>query len=92
MKIATLIARILLGLVFFVAGLFSILKPGKMGRMPPDATTFLTLMVAHNYTVFVALLMYGARAKDTILTLRAAIGTPPDLATQDPAGTTCVGT
>jgi putative oxidoreductase len=57
MKIAILIARILLGLVFFAAGLVSILKLGKMGGMPPDATTFLTLMVAHNYTTFVALLM-----------------------------------
>jgi putative oxidoreductase len=25
--------------------------------MPPDATTFLTLMVAHNYTVLVAMVM-----------------------------------
>ena len=57
MKIAILIARILLGLVFFASGLVSILKLGKMGGMPADATTFLTLMVAHNYTTFVALLM-----------------------------------
>ncbi len=57
MKITTLIARILLGLVFFAAGLVSILKLGKMGGMPADATAFLTLMVAHNYTTFIALLM-----------------------------------
>ncbi len=57
MKIAILIARILLGFVFFAAGVFSLLKLGKMGGMPADATTFLTLMVAHNYTVFIALLM-----------------------------------
>ena len=57
MKIAILIARILLGFVFFAAGLFSILKRGKMAGMPADATTFMTLMVAHNYTTFVALIM-----------------------------------
>ena len=57
MKIAILVARILLGLVFFAAGFVSLLKLGKMGGMPADATTFLTLMVAHNYTTFVALLM-----------------------------------
>ena len=43
MKITITIARILLGLVFFAAGLFSILKLGEMGGMPADATTFLTL-------------------------------------------------
>jgi putative oxidoreductase len=57
MKISIVIARILLGFVFAAAGLFSILKLGKMGAMPADATTFLTLMVAHNYTTFVALIM-----------------------------------
>ena len=57
MKIAILVARILLGIVFFGAGLVGILKLGKMGGMPTDATTFLTLMVAHNYTTFVALIM-----------------------------------
>ncbi len=57
MKIATVISRILLGFVFAAAGLVSILKLGKMSGMPPDATTFLTLMVAHNYTTFVALVM-----------------------------------
>jgi putative oxidoreductase len=57
MKIARIIARILLGFVFAAAGLFSLLKQGKMAGMPADATTFLTLMVAHNYTVCVALIM-----------------------------------
>jgi putative oxidoreductase len=57
MKIAIIIARILLGFVFFTAGVVSLLRLGKMGGMPADATTFLTLMVAHNYTLFVALLM-----------------------------------
>ena len=44
MKIAILTARILLGLVFFASGLFGILKLGKMGVMPPDATTLMTLL------------------------------------------------
>lgn len=57
MKIAILIARILLGLVFSASGVVSLLKLGKMGGMPSDATTFMTLMVSHNYTVFIALLM-----------------------------------
>ena len=57
MKIAILIARILLGLVFFASGVVSLLKLGKMGGMPSDAMTFMTLMVSHNYTTFIALLM-----------------------------------
>jgi putative oxidoreductase len=57
MKIAILVVRILLGFVLFAAGLGGILKLGKMGGMPADATTFLTLMVTHNYATFVALVM-----------------------------------
>ena len=57
MKIVVVIARILLGFVFAAAGLVSLLKLGKLGGMPADATTFLNLMVAHNYTTFVALIM-----------------------------------
>ena len=57
MKIVIVIARILLGFVFAAAGLVSLLKLGKMGGMPADATTFLNLMVAHNYTTFMALIM-----------------------------------
>jgi uncharacterized membrane protein YphA (DoxX/SURF4 family) len=57
MKIAIIIARILLGFVFAASGLVSILKLGKMGGMPTDATTFMTLMVAHNYTTFIAIIM-----------------------------------
>jgi putative oxidoreductase len=57
MKVATVITRILLGLVFFASGIVSLLKLGKMGGMPTDATTFLTLMVVHNYTTFIALIM-----------------------------------
>lgn len=57
MKIAIVIARILLGFVFASMGLVSILKLGKMGGMPADATTFLTLMVTHNYSTVVAIIM-----------------------------------
>lgn len=57
MKIAIVVARVLLGFVFTAAGLVSLLKLGKMGGMPVDATSFLTLMVTHNYTTFVALIM-----------------------------------
>ena len=57
MKIAIVIARILLGFVFASMGVVSILKLGKMGGMPADATTFLTLMVTHNYSTVVAIIM-----------------------------------
>jgi putative oxidoreductase len=57
MKIAVIISRILLGLVFAASGIFSLLKLGKMGGMPSDATTFMTLMLTHNYTLFIALIM-----------------------------------
>lgn len=59
MKIVAIIARILLGFVFFAAGSFSLLKLGKLGGMPADATAFLTLMVAHHYTTVVALVMFA---------------------------------
>ena len=57
MKIAILVSRILLGLVFFAAGLANLLKLGKMGGMPADATTFMTVMMTHNYTTFIAIIM-----------------------------------
>lgn len=57
MKIAIVIARILLGFVFAASGLFSLLKQGKMGGMPADATAFMTLMMTHHYTTVLAVLM-----------------------------------
>jgi putative oxidoreductase len=57
MKIAVIIARILLGFVFAASGVVSLLKLGKMGGMPTDAMTFMTLLVAHNYTIFIAVIM-----------------------------------
>jgi uncharacterized membrane protein YphA (DoxX/SURF4 family) len=57
MKIPILIARILLGLVFFAAGLANILHKMSSTGMPPDAVAFMTLLVTHNYMTFVALLM-----------------------------------
>jgi uncharacterized membrane protein YphA (DoxX/SURF4 family) len=57
MKIAVIIARILLGFVFAASGTVSLLKLGKMSGMPADAMTFMNLMVAHNYTTFIAVIM-----------------------------------
>ena len=57
MKIVVVIARVLLGLVFTDSGVVSLLKLGKMGGMPADATAFMTLMVDHHYTVAVAVVM-----------------------------------
>jgi putative oxidoreductase len=57
MKIAILIARILLGFVFVASGAVSLLRLGKMGGMPSDAMTFMNLMVTHRYTVPIAVLM-----------------------------------
>jgi putative oxidoreductase len=57
MKIAILIARLLLGLLFFVFGLNSILGNFLHLPMPPgDAATFLGLLYASKYMTFVALL------------------------------------
>jgi uncharacterized membrane protein YphA (DoxX/SURF4 family) len=56
-KIAILISRILLGLVFFVFGLNNILHFMKMTPPPGDAGTFLGLLMAHNFMTFVGLLM-----------------------------------
>lgn len=58
MKIAILIARIVLGLLFFVFGLNGILHFLPTPPMPAgDATTFITILITHNYMTFVALLM-----------------------------------
>jgi putative oxidoreductase len=58
MKIAIIIARILLGLLFFVFGLNGILHFMKTPAMPPsDATTFATILMSSGYMTFVAVLM-----------------------------------
>ncbi len=58
MKIAILITRILLGLVFFVFGLNNILHFMPTPAMPPgDATTFSVLLMTHSYMSFVGILM-----------------------------------
>ena len=58
MKIPILISRILLGLVFFAAGLANILHLMSSKGMPPgDAATFSNLLIEHGYMNFVALLM-----------------------------------
>jgi len=56
MKIAILIARILLGLMFFVFGLNGLHSFMPMPPMSGDAGTFAGLLVAHQYMTFVALL------------------------------------
>jgi putative oxidoreductase len=58
LKIAILIARILLGLLFFVFGLNGILNFMKAPLMPPsDATTFATILATNHYMAFVGILM-----------------------------------
>jgi len=56
MKIAVLIARILLGLVFLVFGLNNFLHFIPMQPMPGDAGTFATLMYTHGWLTFHGLL------------------------------------
>ena len=57
MKIAVLVVRILLGLIFFVFGLNNILHFMKMAPPPGDAGTFDSLLITHNFMTFVGLLM-----------------------------------
>ena len=56
MKIAVVIARILLGLVFLVFGLNNFLHFIPMQPMPGDAGTFATLMYTHGWLTFHGLL------------------------------------
>jgi putative oxidoreductase len=58
MKIAVIVARVLLGLLFLVFGLNGILHFLPAPPMPPsDATTFATLLMTSKYMTFVAVLM-----------------------------------
>jgi putative oxidoreductase len=55
MKIAALIARILLGLIFFVFGLNGFLKFIPMGTLPSGlAGQFLTVLLQSHYVLFVS--------------------------------------
>ena len=55
MKIAELIARILLGLIFFVFGLNGFLKFIPMGTLPSGlAGQFLTVLIQSHYVLFVS--------------------------------------
>jgi len=57
-RYAIIIARILLGLVFFVFGLNGLLHFLPMPPMPPsDAATWSTIMMAHHWMNFVAVIM-----------------------------------
>jgi putative oxidoreductase len=58
MKIAIMVVRILLGLLFLVFGLNGIFHFMKTPPMPPsDATTFATILMTSGYMTFVSLLM-----------------------------------
>ena len=57
MKIAILIARILLGLMFLVFGANILFPFLPMPASPPsDATTFATILATHKYMAFVGLI------------------------------------
>ncbi len=58
MKYVVLVARVLLGLIFFVFGLNGLLHFLPMPPMPPsDATTWSTIMMAHHWMNFVSVIM-----------------------------------
>ena len=56
MKKAILVARILLGLLFFVFGLNGLLHFLPMQPIPGDAGTFATIMAQHGWSQFVSVL------------------------------------
>lgn len=56
MKAAVLVARILLGLIFFVFGLNGLLHFIPMHPLPGDAGTFATIMAQHGWAQFVSVL------------------------------------
>ena len=57
MKIAILIARILLGLMFLVFGANILFPFLPMPAQPPsDATTYMTILATHKYMAFVGLI------------------------------------
>ena len=61
MKYAIIIARILLGLIFFVFGLNGLLHFLPMPPMPPsDAATWSTIMMAHHWMNFVSVIQVVA--------------------------------
>ena len=53
---AILVARLILGLMFFVFGLNGVLNFMKAPPLPGDAGVFAGIMVAHHYMTFVAVL------------------------------------
>jgi putative oxidoreductase len=63
MKIAALIARILVGVVFFVFGLNGFLKFIPMGALPAGAAgQFLTILIQSHYVLFVSALQLAGGA------------------------------
>lgn len=63
MKIAVLIARILLGLVFFVLGLNGFLQFLKMGPLPSGlAGQFVAVLIESHYVLFVSAIQVAGGA------------------------------
>lgn len=62
MKIAVIIARVLLGLMFLVFGLNAFLHFIPMQPMPGDAGTFATIMFTHGWLTFHGILYVIAGA------------------------------
>jgi putative oxidoreductase len=55
-KIAVVIARILLGLSFLASGIVQIFNLVKGQTMPGDSGVFINILVTHKYTTFIGLL------------------------------------
>ncbi|GAC1414452.1 MAG: hypothetical protein NVSMB62_00350 [Acidobacteriaceae bacterium] len=56
MKLAVIIARVLLGLLFFVFGLNAFFHFIPMQPIPGDAGTFVNIMYAHGWLTFLGIL------------------------------------
>ena len=56
MKIAVVIARVLLGLAFLTFGTIGVLNLVKAQPMPGDAGVFAAILAAHKYMTFIGLL------------------------------------
>lgn len=80
MKIAVIVARVLLGVVFVFAGFTKVVPVIPMQPMPGDMGAMLTLMMAHKWILFYGvvelgsgLLLLAARFVPLALTLLAAL-------------------
>jgi len=80
MKIAVIVARVLLGVVFVFAGFTKVVPVFPMQPMPGDLGTMLTLMMTHRWIFFYGvfelvsgLLLLAGRFVPLALTLLAAL-------------------